>query len=398
MKIAVIGSGIWGACTAYHLNQAGADVDLYDMWGAGNSRSGSGGASRIIRLAYGDDKIYTELTNNSFDFWEKLSKESERKLYDECGMLWLVSQDDNSYITKSKKHIENTGNNIQEISKKEAKEKYPLINFDDINEIYFEKRAGALMASRCCKQVVRKFKKNGGKVFLGEVKIDEKNLDKKSSITINGNIIEADKFVIACGPWNRKLFPEMLEVTTYISRQEVYYFGVPNNKAHEYNLNKIPCWLDLNANNPSYYGIPFHLNKGFKIAYDERSTIFEPDTSDRIPLPELVNRTKSYIYHRFPDLKNIPIAETRVCQYENSLDGNFIMNYHKKNDKVLVLSGSSGHGFKLGPGLGEMVKNILIFNDEIPKEFNIERLKTKDTSSQYYNAQIKYKENKRLFN
>ena len=348
MKIAVIGSGIWGACTAYHLNKAGADVDLYDMWGAGNSRSGSGGASRIIRLAYGDDKIYTELTNNSFDFWEKLSKESERKLYDECGMLWLVSQDDNSYITKSKKHIENTGNNIEEISKKEAKEKYPLINFDDINEIYFEKRAGALMASRCCKQVVRKFKKNGGKVFLGEVKIDEKNLDKKSSITINGNIIEADKFVIACGPWNRKLFPEMLEDTTYISRQEVYYFGVPNNKADEYNLNKIPCWLDLNANNPSYYGIPFHLNKGFKIAYDERSTIFDPDTSDRIPLPELVNRTKSYIYHRFPDLKNIPIAETRVCQYENSLDGNFIMNYHKKNNKVLVLSGSSGHGFKLG--------------------------------------------------
>ena len=74
------------------------------------------------------------------------------------------------------------------------------------------------------------------------------------------------------------------------------------------------------------------------------------------------------------------------------------MNYHKKNDKVLVLSGSSGHGFKLGPGLWEMVKNILIFNDEIPKEFNIERLKTKDTSSQYYNTHIKYKENKRLFN
>jgi len=60
----------------------------------------------------------------------------------------------------------------------------------------------------------------GGKVFLGEVKIDEKNLDKKSSITINGNIIEADIFVIACGPWNRKLFPEMLEDTTYISRQK----------------------------------------------------------------------------------------------------------------------------------------------------------------------------------
>ena len=74
------------------------------------------------------------------------------------------------------------------------------------------------------------------------------------------------------------------------------------------------------------------------------------------------------------------------------------MSYHKKNDNVLVLSGSSGHGFKLGPGLGEMVKNILIFKNEIPEEFNLERLKSEGTSSQYYNAQIKCKEKKRLFN
>ena len=75
--------------------------------------------------------------------------------------------------------------------------------------------------------------------FLGEVKIDEKNLDKENSISFNGKKIDADKFIIACGPWNRKLFPEMLESTTYISRQEVYYFGVPNSKASEFNLNKI---------------------------------------------------------------------------------------------------------------------------------------------------------------
>ena len=398
MKVAVVGSGIWGACSAYQLNKAGVDVELYDMWGAGNSRSGSGGASRIIRLAYGDDKIYTELTNKSFNFWEELSNNSERKLYDECGMLWLISQEDNSYITKSKKHIESVGHNIEEISIKDAKERYPLINYDDINKVYYEKKAGALMASRCCKNVVRNFKKNGGKVFLGEVKIDEKNLDKENSIRFNGKKIDADKFIIACGPWNRKLFPEMLETTTYISRQEVYYFGVPNSKASEFNLNKIPCWLDLNADNPSYYGIPFHLNKGFKIAYDERSTTFDPDTSERIPFPELVERTKSYLYHRFPNLKNLPIAETRVCQYENSLDGNFIMNFHKKNKNVLVLSGSSGHGFKLGPGLGEMVRNILVYDNEIPKEFDLKRLNTDRTTSQYYNAQIKYQEKKRLFN
>ena len=182
MKVAVIGSGIWGACTAYHLQKEGLDVDLYDMWGAGNSRSGSGGASRIIRLAYGEDKIYTELTNNSFQFWEELSNKSDRKLYHECGMLWLVSQDDSNYIKNSSKHIESCGHSMSSLSKNEVIKKYPHINLDDINEIYFEKKAGALFASRCCKSVVRNFKANGGKIYIGEVEINESNLDKNLSL------------------------------------------------------------------------------------------------------------------------------------------------------------------------------------------------------------------------
>ena len=249
----------------------------------------------------------------------------------------------------------------------------------------------------CCKSVVRNFKANGGKIYIGEVEINESNLDK-NHIYFNNKKINADKYVIACGPWGRKLLPEMLGKSTYVSRQEVYYFSVPNNKAIEFDLNSMPCWLDLNENNPSYYGIPFHLNKGFKIAYDERSTLFDPDTSDRIPIPDLVKRTKSYLYHRFPKLKGLPISETRVCQYENSLDGNFIINWHKKNDDVLVLAGSSGHGFKLGPGLGELVKDVVLENKEIPEFFDIQRLESNDKSSQYYNSQIKYNKRKRLFN
>jgi hypothetical protein len=65
---------------------------------------------------------------------------------------------------------------------------------------------------------------------------------------------------------------------------------------------------------------------------------------------------------------------------------------------VIVLSGSSGHGFKLGPGLGELVKDILINDKDIPKEFDIGRLDNDNSSSQYYNAQIKYNKKKRLFN
>ena len=398
MKVAVIGAGIWGACSAYHLKKEGADVELYDMWGPGNARSGSGGASRIIRLTYGNDKIYTELTNKSFAFWEELSNKSERELYNENGMLWLVSQNDSSYVTNSSKHIKNCGYTLEEISIEKAKNIYPNINFEDINQVFFEKKAGTLMASRCCKNVVREYQKNGGKIKIGEVKIDENKLGKNNAITHNGKNIDADYYIIACGPWNRKLLPNFLDKITYISRQEVYYFSVPNNNAEKYNLNHMPCWLDLNADNPSYYGIPFHLNKGFKIAYDERTTLFDPDKSDRIPIPELVKRVKEYCYRRFPELSGLPIIETRVCQYENSLDGNFIINKHNSFKKIIVLSGSSGHGFKMGPGIGELVTNIILNNKKIPSFFNKSRLENEKQSSQYYNTKIKYQKTKRLFN
>ena len=213
MKINVIGSGIWGACTAYFLQKEGADVELYDMWGPGNARSGSGGASRIIRLSYGNDKIYTELTNKSFKFWENLSNKSERELYNENGMLWMVSQSDSSYITNSAKHIESCGHSLEEISIDKIKKIYPNINFEDINQVFFEKKAGALMASRCCKNVVREYQNNGGKINIGEVKINEEDLDKNNSITYNGKSLNADCFVIACGPWNRKILPKFFFTT-----------------------------------------------------------------------------------------------------------------------------------------------------------------------------------------
>jgi len=398
MKIVVIGSGIWGACTAYSLRKAGAEVELYDMWGPGNSKSGSGGASRIIRLTYGKDQIYSELTNSSFSFWESLSNKHGKELYIENGMLWLITQDDSSYVKNSIKTIKNFGHDIKKLNLNTAKKEYPIINFEGVKEIYLEKKAGILLASRCCKKVVDEFQKIGGSLIIGEVQIKEETLHKENGILFNNKKIEADQYVIACGPWNRKLLPKFFNKITYTSRQEVYFFSVPNKNAQDYGVEKMPCWMDLNEMTPTYYGMPFHLNKGFKIAYDERSTLFDPDKSDRIPMKKLIERTKRYIYKRFPGLNGLPITESKVCQYENSIDGNFIIGRHNESKKVLILGGSSGHGFKMGPGIGDLVKDVLIKNKNIPKFFNKSRLEESKNSSQYYNPQIKYDTNKRFFN
>jgi glycine/D-amino acid oxidase-like deaminating enzyme len=112
--------------------------------------------------------------------------------------------------------------------------------------------------------------------------------------------------------------------------------------------------MDLDGHD-YYYGIPSNSNRGFKIGVDLRGEAFDPTNGDRTYNPDTLARARKFISHRFPELKNAPLVESRVCPYENSPDGNFIFERHPEADNVWLLGGGSGHGFKHGPAVGELV-------------------------------------------
>ena len=70
--VAVVGAGVFGAWTAYHLRRAGRRVALLDAYGPGNARGSSGGQTRVIRMGYGDQEIYTRWSMRSMDLWKSL--------------------------------------------------------------------------------------------------------------------------------------------------------------------------------------------------------------------------------------------------------------------------------------------------------------------------------------
>jgi glycine/D-amino acid oxidase-like deaminating enzyme len=74
--VAVIGAGVFGAWTAYSVRRAGAEVLLIDAYGPGNSRASSGGESRMIRLGYGPDEIYTRWAQRSLALWKQLFQDA----------------------------------------------------------------------------------------------------------------------------------------------------------------------------------------------------------------------------------------------------------------------------------------------------------------------------------
>jgi glycine/D-amino acid oxidase-like deaminating enzyme len=114
----------------------------------------------------------------------------------------------------------------------------------------------------------------------------------------------------------------------------------------------MPIWLDF-SNDLGMYGFPDLEGRGFKLSCDRHGPPFDPDREDRVVSPDAVTAARAYLRRRFPSLADAPLVESRVCQYENTSNGDFIIDRHPDFANVWIVGGGSGHGFKHGPAVGE---------------------------------------------
>ena len=380
-RIAVIGAGAFGAWTALHLNRLGAEVVLVDGWGAGNSRSSSGGEGRALRTIYGPDRVYSEMARRSLELWRDLELQIDRRIYTETGALWMV-QDDATYVNEAVPILEEFGLRVDSVSIADARSRYPQIDFQDVDAVFFEHRAGVLRARESCQWIVELFESNDG-VFERAIVPPLTDLDSpvKSLPLEDGRSLEADRFVLACGPWLGAMVPDLLTDLIRPTRQEVFYFGTPPGN-DLWMPERLPIWIELAEQ--VVYGFPDSMGRGFKFADDPRGRPIDPSSADRRPTPELIAAARRYLEKRFPALADSPLLETRVCQYENSPDGHLIIDRHPTARNIWIAGGGSGHGFKLAPAVGEMLAGAILDDRALDPKFSLARLSaTDDTKTQF---------------
>lgn len=361
MNVIVVGAGSFGSWSARKLLEAGHQVTLIDSWGPGNSRASSGGETRVIRTVYGQDEIYVEMAKDSMDQWRVFQQDSGEKLMELVGSLWFCGEDD-SYIQAAAPKIRSLGLDLQEYDLAEAAQRWPQIRLQGLNKVILEPTSGYLKARLACQTLVELFVRQGGNYLKGAVQapaIDQPVHELKLQ---DGQVLSADVIVFACGPWLGTLFPGLIGNQIQVSRQEVYYFGTPDGNT-AFDRGNFPIWLELI--DPIYYGIPSIDRRGFKVARDERGEDFDPSSSDRTPTLSLVEKARDYIAGRFPALAQAPLIESRVCQYSNTPDGHFLLDRHEPSGLILV-GGGSGHGFKMGPSIGDRVRDLVENNTTEP--------------------------------
>ena len=369
--VAVIGAGVFGAWTAWHLAKRGRRVALIEAYGPGHSRASSGGETRIIRMGYGADELYTRWSQRSLVQWKEFFAATKQPLFLETGVLWMAGEND-ARLKDTAATLKRCGVAFEECDRAALEKRYPQIGFEEIQKGIFEPHSGVLMARRAVAAVVEDAIRLGAE-YLGAQAVDPREAGAvKQVITKQGERIVARQFVFACGAWLAKIFPDVLGARIFPSRQEVFFFGIPAGETR-FAPPALPTWLfqeDL------VYGMPDIESRGLKIAFDEHGERVDPDTQSRIVSPEMTKAVREYVARRFPALRDAPIVETRVCQYENTSSGDFLIDRHPEMENVWFAGGGSGHGFKHGPAVGEYMASQLLDSAKPEPRFSLEMKET----------------------
>jgi sarcosine oxidase len=370
MRVVVVGAGAFGGWTALTLARQGARVTLVDAWGPGHTRASSGGETRVIRASYGTQRLYTDLASRALTLWREYDARWQTRLLTTTGVVWLFG-DDNSFGRAAADGLAASGLPCEWMSPAESETRFPQFAYDGVGSVLYEPNAGYLLARRACAHVAMRVEAEGGIVrTAAAAPVHASGAPLKQIVFTDGATIEADAFVFACGPWLGALFPDVIGPRIAPTRQDVYYFGTPAGD-DLFSDRRMPIWLDFGER--IFYGIPGNAHRGFKIADDTSGEPFDPTKGARDVTREGVQAMRAFLRRRFPALAEAPFLGGEVCQYEASPDSHFIVDRHPGASNVWIAGGGSGHGFKMGPALGEMLAAAVLEGRALPPEWSLAR-------------------------
>jgi monomeric sarcosine oxidase len=366
--VAVVGAGVFGAWIAHHLRLAGRSVALVDAYGPGNARASSGGHSRVIRMGYGEQEVYTRWSLRSLERWKSLFEKAGRpRLFQPTGVLWLARAED-PLTTSTLATLQRLSVAHERLGRAELERRWPQIDFGPTTWAIHEPESGLLLAYRAVQAVVEAAMAAGVEYREERVLPPAAGRGPLAAVTTAGSRpVVAGTFVFACGPWLPKLFPELLGERIFPTRQEVFYFGPAAGDAR-FQSPGLPVWVDFAE---EIYGAPDMEGRGFKASLDRHGPAFDPDAGERTPTPATLATVREFVGRRFPGLKDAPLVGSEVCQYENTSNGDFLIDRHPERPNVWLVGGGSGHGFKHGPALGEYVAARLLEGGKVEDRFSL---------------------------
>jgi monomeric sarcosine oxidase len=355
----IVGAGIVGLSTAYALLKQGIrNVTVLEQAAVDHQRATSHGMSRLLRFEYGTDKLYSKMVQLSLQRWRSLERASQKTLYTETGVLVMEKEED--YATKSSYHVlSELGLAIERLTKQEVAYRFPQFATNSSDTFTYNSNAGMLHASTCLHALKDLILALGGTILENHSvkRITYDNPRRPLQLHLeSGTTMTAEHILLATGPWVHRLLGD-LRLPVQATRQYLLYFA--NLPVSDFSLHSFPAFIadDL-------YGFPLHntcAGQGpswLKAASHRFGRVIDPDENHAIE-ENVIEQTKQHLYSILPALQQAELVQVDRCMYDVSLDENFILDYHPHDRRIVFATGLTGHGFKFGPILGEILCSLL---------------------------------------
>ena len=303
--VVVVGAGAFGGWTALNLRRMGMQVLVIDAFGPGNSRATSGDETRGVRSSYGDRTpvqglTWTRWARIAMTKWrawdEEWGKEMKIQLFFPSGDL-IMRATWEPFLKQTREQWEKLRIPFEILPVDEVRKRWPVIDVSRIEVVLYEPDAGVVRARRACESVAGVFRQAGGEIRMARAWPTAAAGRRMRALQLaDGELLEADTFVFACGPWLPKVFPDLLGPRMRTPLGNVFYFGAPTGD-QRFTFPNLPSW-----NFPGVTGWPGLPpdNRGFRVRTGG-GTDTDPDTSQRWLSPQSVERGRAFVRQRFPD-------------------------------------------------------------------------------------------------
>lgn len=349
-EVAVAGGGVMGLSAAYALLKRGVrDVVVLEKHQVGHDRAASTDTTKAIRYEYGDSELYARMVGRSIEMWRTLESETGADLYVNSGVICWGRGDAPhpraSYLTLSRLGIP-----IREVSPEELCREYPQFDPADISYATIDPEGGFLRASNCVAALAQRVRELGGHIRESAGVTSLNTSDEGVALDLeSGERVHAGHVVLAAGAWSSTLLPRLgLSLPLTANKQQVVYFS---DLGPEFAPGRFPVFLNLDHD---LYGFPLDANGMFKASLHIPGPVIDPD----VPQPpdaefeaEIVRLLERYI----PGAARGKLAMSRVCMYAMTPDEDFYIDHMPGHANVVFGAGFSGHGFKFGILIGELL-------------------------------------------
>jgi len=364
--VAIVGAGVMGAAAACELAREGASVALIDQSLMPNPRAASIDHSKVFRFAY-PDPFYVKLAVDALQRWREIESASGARLITQTGAL-LLGNHEPSFESECFDAMRSLELETDKLDSTQLSIRFPQFNSGAVDYAVYDPSGAILHAETAVRALIQLARERRVEIVEGQRVIDVKQSGSSlSAVTEFGREIRCKGALIASGPWSRKLVP-FLEHSLTTTRQEIVYFE-PKPSDLSFEQSEFPIFLELGS---GFYGFPIHHAGAMKIANHHKGVEVDPNAAEDQVGEVFVQRCRNFFSQFIPGLADARVRETRTCIYNNTPDDDFIIDWHPELDRVLIVTGFSGHGFKFGPTIGRIGAELLM-TGRAP--FNIDRFR-----------------------